>query len=83
MKYTKESLHGIVYKHHSDGHVYKKIIRLSTPSPRGFQHTTCNNATGKSESPWFTDEQAIRWLESGIWVVKDKPQEIINQYEIY
>jgi len=82
MKYTKEMLHGIVYNHQSGSPRTKRIIRLNTPTER-YNHTTCNGKTGVSESPWFTDDEAISWLEAGIWVVQDQSDKVVNDYHIF
>ena len=82
MKYTNETLHGLIYQHKNGGPIYR-IIEVSPYMNSKFTHITCNVKTGITVDPWINLEIANRWIENGMWILQEKPSLIINNYEIY
>ena len=78
MKYTNETLHGLLYQHITGGPIYR-IIQVYYDHE--FSHTTCDIKNGITLKPWIKLEVANHWIEEGIWILQEKP--ITNNYEIY
>jgi len=80
MKYTNETLHGLIYQHKNGGPTYR-IIQVY--DNKEFSHTTCDIKTGRTVKSWLKLEVACHWIENGMWILQEKPSLIINNYEIY
>lgn len=81
MKYTDETLHGVVYQHQDGGPTYR-IIQVYNDKD-GFSHTTCDIKTGRTVKSWLKLEVACHWIETGVWILQKKESPIINNYQIY
>lgn len=83
MKYTNFTLHGLVYYHHADSPTdLRRIILMDIPNGKS-THATCKLTDGITDRPWFNLEKAQDWIDRGLWILKEQPEEIINHYEIY
>lgn len=80
MKYTNETLHGLLYQHRGGGPIYR-IIQVHLDAE--FSHTTCDLITGKTVKPWIKLEAANQWIKEGTWILKKESSEVINNYQIY
>ena len=86
MRYTNETLHGLIYQHRAGGPTYR-IIQVH--DNKEFSHTTCKILDGITTGPWITLEAACKWIEDGVWILQnqfalqEQSSKIINQYEIY
>lgn len=83
MKYTDNTLHGLVYYHSDDSPTdLRRIILMDVPNG-GYTHSTCKLTDGLTDSPWFNLEKAQDWIDKGLWILQEQPNKIINNYSIY
>ena len=80
MKYTNETLHGLIYQHATGGTIFR-VIQIH--DNRTYSHTTCDIKTGVCMGPWITLENANNWIKDGTWILQAQDQSITNNYEIY
>ena len=81
MKYTNQTLHGLVYYHHAPTDL-RRIILMDSPHDK-YTHSHCKLTDGLTSRPWFNLEEAQDWIDRGIWILAKQESLIINQYEIY
>ena len=85
MKFTDETLCGVIYYHRENPKEHFTIIKSYDEIERKCVHNESEIAThsnGQSYN-WFNVNCANRWFANGTWVLVSKPEIIVNNYEIY